>query len=676
MLEGLGLNDEAFDDIDVKGVTNIDDEIDNLTKELTRELSKLNANPVFNPRVYTVGLKLAILLTKKGYNNVKKLVAELNARFGKDIEPWSESIIETVRTWPKGVPFDERQVMVVSQAIGARYEDGITSLDDVQADMKKKLKKHHARFAPMIEASYNGISKFFESRKEGVSNETDSGRTGDESKRSEGTETVPAGTERGAESVSERERGSEGTDRGLETSPAKNGQEVSENGNPEGVRAGVSGETGRQSNAPEGRADGHVGRESGSESESSPMGRGGRQSSREGSSGSSRVGGVREETSSPLTNAENYHIDDMNALFGGTPKVRFARNRKAIEVFQDLQATKRVPTQEEKDAMAAYTGWGSFGQQLFQGTYENPKPAKGWEEESEWLRDTLGKEDWESAKDSIINAHYTAPVIVKAMWDMARRMGFKNGRVLEPSMGVGNFFGLMPKDMEQGSSLFGVEMDNTTGGMAKMLYPQANIQIKPYQDVHVADGTYDLIVGNVPFGDIAPADRRYDKFRPNLHDYFFLKGIDELRSGGIMMAITSKGTMDKMNRGVRMELAKKAELVDAYRFPTCAFGEYAGTDVVTDVLIFKKREEPIMDVSGEDWIGTTEHKSDKYDYNNHEYYTYRVNNFFENHPEKVLGTVGFGRATGKRPGLMVTMNPETFQKQLHAKSKPDFGRCP
>ena len=664
MLEGLGLNDEAFDDIDVKGVTNIDDEIDNLTKELTRELSKLNANPVFNPRVYTVGLKLAILLTKKGYNNVKKLVAELNARFGKDIEPWSESIIETVRTWPKGVPFDERQVMVVSQAIGARYEDGITSLDDVQADMKKKLKKHHARFAPMIEASYNGISKFFESRKEGVSNETDSGRTGDESKRSERTETVPSGTERGAESVSERERGSEGTDRGLETSTAENGQEVSENGNPEGVRAGVSGETGRQSNAPEGRADGHVGRESGSESESSPMGRGGRQSSREGSSGSSRVGGVREETSSPLTNAENYHIDDMNALFGGTPKVRFARNRKAIEVFQDLQATKRVPTQEEKDAMAAYTGWGSFGQQLFQGTYENPKPAKGWEEESEWLRDTLGKEDWESAKDSIINAHYTAPVIVKAMWDMARRMGFKNGRVLEPSMGVGNFFGLMPKDMEQGSSLFGVEMDNTTGGMAKMLYPQANIQIKPYQDVHVADGTYDLIVGNVPFGDIAPADRRYDKFRPNLHDYFFLKGIDELRSGGIMMAITSKGTMDKMNRGVRMELAKKAELVDAYRFPTGAFGEYAGTDVVTDVLIFKKREEPIMDVSGEDWIGTTEHKSDKYDYNNHEYYTYRVNNFFENHPEKVLGTMGFGRSTGKRPGLMVTMNPETFQKQL------------
>lgn len=692
MFEELGINDEELGDVEVQGVDNIDDEIEALEKQFSAELSKLNANPVFNPKVYTLGLKLAMLYTKKGFNTIKKLVAKLNAQFGKDVEPWAESIAETVRTWPKGVPFNEKQVMVISQAIGARYEDGITSLDDVQADMKKKLRGHHAKFAPMIEASYNGISKFFESRKEGMENgeggksgQSDGRRTAGESGRNQGTETVSQGTDGRAEDVSERIRSGEGSDKGLAETPSENGEASSETGNTGGLRSSVPGTQGRQEDAASASGLGQSGRKRGSEPVSSSVGRGGRKDSRGAGEGGQRGDGVhaaserandgKQEagvgtTDRPeVVNTENYHIEDADALLGGTPKVRFARNKKAIETFLEIQAEKRNPTQEEKDAMAAYTGWGSFAQELFQGTYESPRPKAGWEKESQWLKDTLSKEEWEAARDSTINAHYTAPVVVQAMWDMARKMGFKGGRVLEPSMGVGNFFGLMPKDLKDSSTLFGVEMDTTTGGMAKLLYPKANIKISPYQEVHVADGTYDFIIGNVPFGDIRPADRRYNQFNAVLHDYFFLKGIDELRPGGIMMAITSKGTMDKIDRTVRLELAKKAELVDAYRFPTGAFKNYAGTDVVTDVLVFKKREKPIVDVSKEEWLGTTRHETNVKNHSTGENYTYNVNNFFEKHPDKVLGKIGFGRASGKAPGLAVTMDADNFQSQLDNMAK-------
>lgn len=153
------------------------------------------------------------------------------------------------------------------------------------------------------------------------------------------------------------------------------------------------------------------------------------------------------------------------------------RTGRPIETIETIMAEGREPSPEELDAMAAFTGWGSFGQQLFQGTWDNPKPMKGWEAESEWLRDALGQEAWEDAQNSIINAHYTDPPTVMAMWDMVRRMGFKGGRVLEPSMGVGNFFGLMPPDIAANSNLTGIELDRTTGAIAKALYPKANIRV-------------------------------------------------------------------------------------------------------------------------------------------------------------------------------------------------------
>jgi hypothetical protein len=279
----------------------------------------------------------------------------------------------------------------------------------------------------------------------------------------------------------------------------------------------------------------------------------------------------------------NYVITEPERLIGGTPKVRFQRNRKALEVYQSIVDEGHVPTPEDLDTLAGYIGWGSFGQELFQGSWHHPVYRDGWREENDWLRDKLGKEAWESAQRSIINAHYTDPPTVAALWDMIRAMGFKGGRVLEPSMGIGNFFGLMPKDLAAKSQLTGIELDQTTGGMAQVLYPNANVQIKGYQDSRTADNFYDLILGNWPFAKDGPVDRRYLKISPSLHDYFFLKALDQVRSGGLVVGITSAGTMDKQGRLTRLELAKKGELVAAFRLPTGAFEKYAGTNVVTDI---------------------------------------------------------------------------------------------
>jgi N12 class adenine-specific DNA methylase len=358
----------------------------------------------------------------------------------------------------------------------------------------------------------------------------------------------------------------------------------------------------------------------------------------------------------------NYHIDDPDTLIGGTPKIRFARNKKAIEAYQSITSEGRAPTQDELDSMAAYIGWGSFGQELFQGTYEQPRPKDGWKDESDWLREHLGKADWESAQKSIINAHYTDPITVGSMWDMVRQLGFTQGRVLEPSMGIGNFYGLMPKDLAEQSQLTGIEMDSLTGGMAKVLYPDANIQIKPYQDSKTADGFYDLVIGNWPFAKDGPADRRYMRLSPSLHDYFFLKALDQVRAGGLVVGITSAGTMDKKGTLTRAALAEKADLVAAFRLPSGAFEKYAGTSVVTDIIILKKRDTPNADVKASGWLNTAEVNTPSGN-------KVTVNEYFANNPDRVLGTLNFSHGSTYGRPAMVVNRPDDLEARLKGLAK-------
>jgi N12 class adenine-specific DNA methylase len=374
--------------------------------------------------------------------------------------------------------------------------------------------------------------------------------------------------------------------------------------------------------------------------------------------------GAGERGRRPASTRPNYHIADPERLVGGTPKVRFARNRAAIEAYRAITEEGRDPTQDELDAMAAYIGWGSFGQELFQGTWDRPKVRDDWRNEDAWLREHLGKEEWESAQRSIINAHYTDPPTVNAMWDMLRQMGFKGGRVLEPSMGVGNFFGMMPRDLMDKSDLTGIELDGLTGGMAKILYPQANVQIKGYEQSKTPDNFYDVVIGNWPFANVPVADRRYSNLSPSLHDYFFVKALDQVRPGGIVIGITSAGTMDKQATTIRTHLAKGAELVAAFRLPSGAFEKYAGTSVVTDIVILRKRETPLHSVLGlsaqeQAWIGTEEIDTPAGE-------KIRVNSYFANNRSKVLGTLNFGSGTTYGRAAMIVDRPADLMERLQA----------
>lgn len=351
----------------------------------------------------------------------------------------------------------------------------------------------------------------------------------------------------------------------------------------------------------------------------------------------------------------NYHIEDPEKLIGGTPKVRFKRNRTAIETFNKVMNEARNPTAEERDAIAAYIGWGSFGQDLFKGYWGNPIYKDGWQKENDWLRKHLGESAWKSAQASIINAHYTDPPTVNAIWDIAKRLGFKGGRVLEPSMGIGNFYGLMPKDLKATSDLTGIELDETTAEMAKMLYPDTNVQQMGYEKSKTADGFYDLAIGNWPFAAESPADRRYNKHRLTLHDYFFVKALDQVRDGGFVIGITSSGTMDKMGKVARRQMEKRGTLVAAYRMPMGAFKKYAGTSVVADILVFQKHDGKNKAEHHAPWMESVPMKDARGNEVKAEYgRVIKVNEYWGHVPENVLGdmTVGHGTTQG-REGMIV-----------------------
>jgi N12 class adenine-specific DNA methylase len=383
-----------------------------------------------------------------------------------------------------------------------------------------------------------------------------------------------------------------------------------------------------------------------------------RKKSPDAGSTSSRVTPKDPEAVSPANpGVGNFHLNDPLAVVGGTPVKRFERNKAAIELYNLLRDENRLPTAEEQAVLAAYSGWGSFGQELFQGTWARKNPKAGWEERDAWLREHLGQAEWEGLQRSITNSHYTDPPTVLAMWDMVRRMGFQGGRVLEPSLGVGNFFAMMPKDLKDRSQLAGIELDPLTGGIAQKLYPDANIQIKGYQESNTPDNFYDLIIGNWPFENTPIADRRYNRFTPMLHDYFFLKTLDQVRPGGLVIGITSKGSLDKKSAHIRTEMAKKAELVAAFRLPSGAFEQYAGTSVVTDIVILKKRAEPIALVAGEGWIQQTEVKTSSGT-------PVEINEYYAKNPTHVIGTVDYGfGTTSNRPGLIVR-RPDDMEAQL------------
>ena len=311
----------------------------------------------------------------------------------------------------------------------------------------------------------------------------------------------------------------------------------------------------------------------------------------------------------------DFHITDDNLGHGGA-KAKFHMNMDAINTLQTIELENRLATPEEQEVLSRYVGWGGIPQAFEEGN-------DAWASEFLELYTALSPEEYEAARASTLNAHYTSPTVIQAIYRCIENMGFTTGNVLEPSCGIGNFFGLLPESMKN-SKLYGVELDPITGRIARQLYQTANIAIEGFEETTLPDSFFDLAIGNVPFGDYGVADKRYDKHRFLIHDYFFAKTLDKVRPGGVVAFITSSGTMDKKNPAVRKYIAERAELLGAIRLPNNAFLANAGTGVVTDILFLQKRDRPIA--IEPDWVHLGKAEQG-----------YTINQYFVDHPDMVLG---------------------------------------
>ena len=354
----------------------------------------------------------------------------------------------------------------------------------------------------------------------------------------------------------------------------------------------------------------------------------------------------KEQPQIDKSGAVNFHIapeTEESAGKGFAAKEKFRQNVEAIRTLEKIESENRIATPEEQEILAKYVGWG--------GLCDSPFFFKAnWASEYQELKSLLSAEEYDSARESTLNAHYTSSVIIKAIYDAMERMGFSKGNILEPAMGIGNFFGMLPENMQE-SRLYGVELDGITGRIARQLYPNADVKITGFEKTDYPNDFFDVAIGNVPFGQYKVADRAYDKHNFLIHDYFFSKALDKVRPGGVVAFVTSKGTMDKKSPEVRKYLAQRAELLGAIRLPNTAFKENAGTEVTSDILFLKKRDR-VIDIEP-DWVHLCENEDG-----------IAMNQYFADHPEMIMGKM---EMVSGQFGMEATCTPDTtipLSKQL------------
>ena len=370
--------------------------------------------------------------------------------------------------------------------------------------------------------------------------------------------------------------------------------------------------------------------------------------------------------------AQNFRITDDHLGEGG-PRLKYQANITAIRLLKELEAAGQQASPEQQEVLSRYVGWG--------GVPEAFDPSKtAWAKEYAELKELLTPEEYEAARASTLNAHYTSPMVIRAIYEAVEQMGFHSGNILEPSCGVGNFFGMLPESMGE-SKLYGVELDSITGRIARQLYPNARIEVNSFEKTQYPDGIFDLAIGNVPFGNYRVSDRPYDRHNLLIHDYFFAKTIDKVRAGGIIAFITSNGisggTMDKKDAHAREYMARRCDLLGAVRLPNTTFRANAGTDIAMDIVFLQKRDVPRM--QGEplpEWVETdllhTNTYTDKDGRERHDHVT--MNRYFRTHPEMVLGDLDI--VTGPF-GPQLVCNPREgadLEQQLHEAMQHIQGR--
>ena len=331
---------------------------------------------------------------------------------------------------------------------------------------------------------------------------------------------------------------------------------------------------------------------------------------------------IKRHHDEPPKNLNSYRIAEADRLGEGGPKHKFQLNLKAIRQLRALEVEARPATDEEKAVLVKYVGWGAMPQ-----VFDDFNPL--WLEQREALRKELTKEEYEIARSTTLNAHYTAPIVIGAMYRALERFGFQGGRILEPASGIGHFIGLMPEGVLRRSTVTGIEIDPLTARIAKALYPDSDIRAQPFEQSKLADGFYDLAISNVPFGDYTVHDPRWNSYKFPIHDYFFAAALEKVRPGGLVMFITSRGTMDKLDSGLREVLSTQAELLGAIRLPNDAFKRNAGTEVTTDIVMLRKLR-PGEAPTGSSWKEVADYNNDLGD-------NFIINEYFAARPEMMLG---------------------------------------
>ena len=352
---------------------------------------------------------------------------------------------------------------------------------------------------------------------------------------------------------------------------------------------------------------------------------------------------LKPETEKIVTEPHNFRIQD-NDLGAGGPKAKYKANMEAIHLLQTLEKEERLATPEEQEILSRYVGWGGIPQ-----AFEESNSS--WANEYLELKNTLSPEEYSAARASTLNAFYTSPIVIRSMYEALENMGLKQGNILEPSCGVGNFMGLIPESMGK-ANMYGVELDPVSGRIAKQLYQKNKIAVQGFEETSYPDSFFDCVIGNVPFGAYQVSDRRYDRHHFMIHDYFIAKSLDLVRPGGVVAVVTSSGTMDKQNPAVRQYIANRAELLGAIRLPNNAFQRNANTNVVSDILFFQKRDR--ASIEEPEWLNLKETPEG-----------YSVNAYFAEHPEMVLGE--FTTESTQYGKQEVTVKPKegiTLEEQL------------
>lgn len=352
---------------------------------------------------------------------------------------------------------------------------------------------------------------------------------------------------------------------------------------------------------------------------------------------------LKPEVEEIVTEPHNFRIQD-NDLGAGGPKAKYKANMEAIHLLQTLEQEERLATPEEQEILSRYVGWGGIPQ-----AFEENNSS--WADEYLELKNTLSPEEYDAARASTLNAFYTSPIVIRSMYEALENMGLKQGNILEPSCGVGNFMGLIPESMGK-TNMYGVELDPVSGRIAKQLYQKNKIAVQGFEETSYPDSFFDCVIGNVPFGAYQVSDRRYDRHHFMIHDYFIAKSLDLIRPGGVVAVVTSSGTLDKQNPAVRQYIANRAELLGAIRLPNNAFQRNANTSVVSDILFFQKRDR--ASIEEPEWLNLKEIPEG-----------YSVNAYFAEHPEMVLGD--FTTESTQYGKQEVTVKPKegiTLEEQL------------